>query len=451
MFFASNDTEEFQVEVHPLSYLINKEIEDNANEEDKHALARAYAQVKELKNAIKKKKPACFDANVPTAKSVWKPKAQWMDEEELELVHYLQEQGAGTGDGYNFSMKFFNGTSQHLKQKFPVQHGGEKTANSCQTKWCSLRDNFYIVCNLKHTSRFTWSDINGVGKDDSNKEWADYMAKHKGAKCFRSQGFPLFNMLTDMLPSQPKGTHVFCPGGKCTKTLAVSRSTIPSVASRSTVPSVASRSTIPSVASGLTIPPPIPATGAPSPTSPSFSIPTPSVAPLSIPATSGSPVGPSTPLSMPSYFLWSKRDSTSSLALTSVSQNKCKASALSNTESVEPMASKLSCKHVQTPSLAVTAQLEGSKAIKHLSNTINRIAQAFAMMGITITTANIHQDAITILKTYENNYSVDKLLYLAEQLMQSQSAATLFTGMGEVVQKHWLEMCLAEQATCRSV
>ncbi|KAI5980480.1 hypothetical protein EDC04DRAFT_2917959 [Pisolithus marmoratus] len=292
-------------------------------------------------------------ANVPTAKSVWKPKVQWMDEEELELVHYLQEQGAGAGDGYNFSMKFFNGTSQHLKQKFP------------------LRDNFYIVRNLKHASGFTWSNVNGVGKDDSNKEWADYTAKHKGAKHFRSQGFPLFNTLADMLPSQPKGTHVFHPGGKHTKTLAVSRSTIPSVASR------------------LTVPPPIPATGAPSPAALSFSIPTPSVAPLSVPAMSGSPVGPSTPLSMPSSFLWSKRDSTSSSALMRVSQNK------------------------------FTAQLEGAEAIKHLSNTIDGITQAFGMMGITITTADIHQDTIAILKTYENDYSVDELLYLAKQLTQS--------------------------------
>ncbi|KIK24113.1 hypothetical protein PISMIDRAFT_10512 [Pisolithus microcarpus 441] len=43
------------------------EIEDNANKEDKHALARAYAQVEELKNAIKRKKPAHFDGvEIPT-------------------------------------------------------------------------------------------------------------------------------------------------------------------------------------------------------------------------------------------------------------------------------------------------------------------------------------------------------------------------------------------------
>ncbi|KAI6163445.1 hypothetical protein EDD17DRAFT_1756453 [Pisolithus thermaeus] len=65
MFFGSEDTTKFQVEVHPLSYLVDQEIEDNADKEDKRALTRAYAQVEELKNAIKRKKPAHFDANPP--------------------------------------------------------------------------------------------------------------------------------------------------------------------------------------------------------------------------------------------------------------------------------------------------------------------------------------------------------------------------------------------------
>ncbi|KIK15480.1 hypothetical protein PISMIDRAFT_16494 [Pisolithus microcarpus 441] len=61
MFFRSEGLAEFQVKVHPLSYLVNQEIEDNADKEDKHTLTRAYAQVEELKNTIKRKKPACFD------------------------------------------------------------------------------------------------------------------------------------------------------------------------------------------------------------------------------------------------------------------------------------------------------------------------------------------------------------------------------------------------------
>ncbi|KAL4062410.1 hypothetical protein V8B97DRAFT_1877907, partial [Scleroderma yunnanense] len=70
-------------------------------------------------------------ANVSTARAGQKPKAQWRDEEELKLVHYLQKQEVSAENGYNFAMKFFNGAFHHLKQKFPVQHGGERTTSSC--------------------------------------------------------------------------------------------------------------------------------------------------------------------------------------------------------------------------------------------------------------------------------------------------------------------------------
>ncbi|KIN93164.1 hypothetical protein M404DRAFT_36330 [Pisolithus tinctorius Marx 270] len=55
MFFTNEESAEFQVDLHPSSYLIDEELESNANEEDQRALARAYAQVEELKNNIKKK------------------------------------------------------------------------------------------------------------------------------------------------------------------------------------------------------------------------------------------------------------------------------------------------------------------------------------------------------------------------------------------------------------
>ncbi|KIO06239.1 hypothetical protein M404DRAFT_24969 [Pisolithus tinctorius Marx 270] len=62
MFFTNEESAEFQVKLHPSSYLINEELENNANEEDQRALARAYVQVEELKNNIKKKKAAHFNS-----------------------------------------------------------------------------------------------------------------------------------------------------------------------------------------------------------------------------------------------------------------------------------------------------------------------------------------------------------------------------------------------------
>lgn len=62
MFFSNEEASEFQVNLHPSSYLIDEELENNADEEDQRALARAYVQVEELKNSIKKKKVARFDS-----------------------------------------------------------------------------------------------------------------------------------------------------------------------------------------------------------------------------------------------------------------------------------------------------------------------------------------------------------------------------------------------------
>ncbi|KAI6138988.1 hypothetical protein BKA82DRAFT_4365377 [Pisolithus tinctorius] len=67
MFFSNEDASEYQVDLHPSSYLVDENLEEDADKEDQHALARAYAQVEELKNAIKKKKSAHFpvSANAP--------------------------------------------------------------------------------------------------------------------------------------------------------------------------------------------------------------------------------------------------------------------------------------------------------------------------------------------------------------------------------------------------
>ncbi|KIN95180.1 hypothetical protein M404DRAFT_34371 [Pisolithus tinctorius Marx 270] len=61
MFFSNEDASEYQVDLHPSSYLVDENLEEEADKEDQHALARAYAQVEELKNAIKKKMTAHFN------------------------------------------------------------------------------------------------------------------------------------------------------------------------------------------------------------------------------------------------------------------------------------------------------------------------------------------------------------------------------------------------------
>ncbi|KIM61762.1 hypothetical protein SCLCIDRAFT_121138, partial [Scleroderma citrinum Foug A] len=64
--------------------------------------------------------------------------AIWSDNEECVLVLYLQEQAAGARDGLNFLKEYFQGATQHVTEKFPMQCGGEKNASTCHTKWTNI-------------------------------------------------------------------------------------------------------------------------------------------------------------------------------------------------------------------------------------------------------------------------------------------------------------------------
>ncbi|KAI6102450.1 hypothetical protein EDD16DRAFT_1525598 [Pisolithus croceorrhizus] len=107
--------------------------------------------------------------------------AKWTEEEEHAFVLYLQEQVPAAGDGVNFLKKYFNSTTQHLKDKFPNQHGGKKTASTCSSKWTLLKEEYFAVIDLKSASGFTWSDEHGARMASCNPIWKDYIKK---------QGFP---------------------------------------------------------------------------------------------------------------------------------------------------------------------------------------------------------------------------------------------------------------------
>jgi len=66
-----------------------------------------------------------------------KPAAYWTKEEEESLLQFLSEHKSITGDG-NFKTKTFHDASNHLKDKFPMQRGAEKTWSVCQSKWSAV-------------------------------------------------------------------------------------------------------------------------------------------------------------------------------------------------------------------------------------------------------------------------------------------------------------------------
>ncbi|KAI6015800.1 hypothetical protein PISMIDRAFT_43950, partial [Pisolithus microcarpus 441] len=135
--------------------------------------------------------------------------AKWTEEEEHALVLFLQANAAAAGDGLNFSKRYFNSTSQHLKDKFPNQRGGEKTGNMCSSKWTSLQEEYFAVVDLKKALGLTWTDENGAGMSSHDIVWKEYVKTHRHAACFRNKGFHLFQLLEEMMPSHAKGSYVF--------------------------------------------------------------------------------------------------------------------------------------------------------------------------------------------------------------------------------------------------
>ena len=71
------------------------------------------------------------------------------------------------------------------------------------------------------------------------------------------------------------------------------------------------------------------------------------------------------------------------------------------------------------------------------------------MSGITITTADVCQEAIAVLNGYEDEFSVDDLLDFGAYLTEHQQKAIVFVGMGDVARKHWLQRCLEEISACK--
>ena len=120
-----------------------------------------------------------------------KPQAKWTTQEEHELLAFLKQQLPATGDGVNVLKKHFRDAANCLKTVFPVQHGGEKNARSCQSKWTSvsslismrsrladqllqLKEDYLLVAILKTNSGFDWNDDTGTkfAKDDTT--WTDF-------------------------------------------------------------------------------------------------------------------------------------------------------------------------------------------------------------------------------------------------------------------------------------
>ena len=127
-------------------------------------------------------------------------------------------------------------------------------------------------------------------------------------------------------------------------------------------------------------------------------------------------------------------------------------SAISGSESVASgAASDTSRKHIRGPSVSVTAQMESAEAMKKVSQTIDGIAKAFASSaGITITTTDVCEQAITLLNKHEDDFSEDDFLDLSLYLSENRTKAVVFAAVASKFHKTWLDRCLAEIAMKKS-
>jgi hypothetical protein len=70
------------------------------------------------------------DATQPTR--AWKQAVSWTHTKEAEFLTYLSEEFPSM---VMEASKIFVGAVNHLKEKFPVQQGAEKTWEVCRMKW----------------------------------------------------------------------------------------------------------------------------------------------------------------------------------------------------------------------------------------------------------------------------------------------------------------------------
>ncbi|KAF8235265.1 hypothetical protein L208DRAFT_1257999 [Tricholoma matsutake] len=113
-------------------------------------------------------------------------------------------------DGANFKLAVWN----VLVAEMALHHGmgAPKTAKACKPKYSQLQTAYNTVTTLKGLSSFNWDDEKGmnigIGEADA---WKAYITKHDGAKMYTNKGFPLYHIMSALMPGLGKGTHAFRP------------------------------------------------------------------------------------------------------------------------------------------------------------------------------------------------------------------------------------------------
>ncbi|KAF8222592.1 hypothetical protein L208DRAFT_1123139, partial [Tricholoma matsutake] len=134
----------------------------------------------------------------------------WSPADEERMITFLCSKKDATADGTNFKPAVWNA----LVAEMALHHGmgAPKTAKACKSKYSQLRTAYNTVTTLKGLSSFNWDDEKGmnigIGEVDA---WKAYIMKHDGAKMYTNKGFPLYHIMSALMPGLGKGTHAFQP------------------------------------------------------------------------------------------------------------------------------------------------------------------------------------------------------------------------------------------------
>ncbi|KAG0707163.1 hypothetical protein DFH29DRAFT_773642, partial [Suillus ampliporus] len=139
----------------------------------------------------------------------------WTLDDENKLIDFIEVNKSRGGDGANFDSTFWNEVSTHLAGS--TSQGAVKTGESCLSKWTRLHATFSVVDKVANHSGMAWD--NDCGADITPKSetvWADiikvstvqsFIYATPNAKSYKTKGWPLYDKLKNILPSNAKGNN----------------------------------------------------------------------------------------------------------------------------------------------------------------------------------------------------------------------------------------------------
>ncbi|KIM62854.1 hypothetical protein SCLCIDRAFT_118751, partial [Scleroderma citrinum Foug A] len=130
----------------------------------------------------------------------------WGKEHVKEMLDFLIDKLPEMGDG-EFKMQTWNQVAVHMRSKFPLAEGeGERTAESCRSKFTRLKEDFVVVKALKSASGFHFSEERGACiMLETQDTWLDFVKHNQGSSKFHNKGFDFYDEMLQLVPHKAQG------------------------------------------------------------------------------------------------------------------------------------------------------------------------------------------------------------------------------------------------------